>query len=158
MGAFSGPLDLLIKMDRNIKILHQGEYTRKRLKQRIEKSSRKKKETWKYDTNDGKLSRFNTGGGAGATVQPPGTVPAKQYSLTFEAGPLYLDLIADDEDNIKVSGFAETPDGKPGPAEESGKILDGDYLLACNETSFEDLGFYESIDVIKAASYQRILI
>ena len=66
-----------------------------------------------------------------------------------------MDLIADDDDNIKVSGFAETPDGNPGPAEKSGEIKEGDYLLGCNETSFEDLGFYDSIDVIKAAGYPK---
>ena len=153
--VLSGPLDLLIKWTATLKFCTKANTQEKAEATHRKKAAERKKNRGSMMQMMVSFSRFNTGGGAGATVQPPGTVPAKQYSLTFEAGPLYLDLIADDEDNIKVSGFAETPDGKPGPAEESGKIVDGDYLLACNETSFEDLGFYESIDVIKAASYPK---
>ena len=103
-----------------------------------------------------KFSRFAIGGGN--DLVPPGTTPAEQFELTFDSGPLYLDLVADDDDNIMCSGFAETESGEPGPAEQTGKILAGDYLLACNDNSFERLKFYDAIDVIRGAPYPKTFL
>ncbi len=152
--VLSGPLELVIKWAATLKYC-----TRANTRQQAEASSKKKAAEKKKSRGSVMdimvaFSRFNTSGESNA-VQPPGTIQAKQYSLTFDSGPLYLDLIADDDDNIKVSGFAETPNGNPGPAEQSGEIVEGDYLLACNEVSFQDLGFYEAIDVIKASGYPK---
>ena len=107
--------------------------------------------------------RFSAAGGMfknaiiGDSVSPPGTIPAFKYDVTFEHGPLHMDLEADEYDRPIVSTFSKNEEGGPGPAESSGKIQVGDALMACNGDQLEPFDFSDAISIVIGHKWPRTL-
>lgn len=74
------------------------------------------------------------------------------YSVTFGPGPMLLKLgVSPCFQFIEVEGFGRTEDGRPGPAERSGRIAVGDVLLGVGDTTFHKISFDSALHAIAAA-------
>jgi len=90
-------------------------------------------------------------------VQPPGTIPAYEYKVIFQGGPLHMDLEADEEDRPTVLSFSKNSEGEKGPAEACGQIQIGDALVACNEDQLDRYDFTDAISVVVGQPWPRTM-
>lgn len=157
LWVFGGPLEYVVKWGVALKFATKDNSEEEAKAANVEKKRLRKQNRSSMVAMNNTFQMFSrfAGKGKGTDVRPPGTIPAEAYDLEFESGPLFLDLVADDDDNIVCAGFANSGSGEPGPAEKTGKIKSGDYLLGVNGTSFETLKFYDAIDVIRKAEYPK---
>ena len=80
------------------------------------------------------------------------------YVLSFRGGPLYIDIAPGEKDEIEVDGFIVPSNGKPGPAEKTGIIEEGDVIVAINGTNLCPLNFDDGLDVFADATWPRMII
>ena len=90
-------------------------------------------------------------------VRPPGTINAFEYDVEFTAGPLHMDLEADESDRPTVLAFSTTAAGDMGPAQATGKIEIGDALVKCNEEDLSDYDFTDAISIVIGTPWPRIM-
>jgi hypothetical protein len=83
-------------------------------------------------------------------IGPGGPCQDSEYQVCLQKGQsgLYMN-IGDCKDRVVVLGFRTMADGKPGPAEASGKIKVGDVLVAINGYRITHLRFQEIIQVLQ---------
>ena len=90
-------------------------------------------------------------------VRPPGTINAFEYDVEFTAGPLHMDLEADESDRPTVLAFSTTAAGDMGPAQATGKIEIGDALVKCNDEDLSDYDFTDAISIVIGTPWPRIM-
>lgn len=104
---------------------------------------------------------------ANANAENASQVQWEQYEVRFEEqGPLMLNVMGTanrDKDGkivnswIVVTSFESYPDGRPGRAEQTGKIGVKDYVVGVNGTELTDFTFNEAMDAIVGASWPKTL-
>ncbi|CAN0311753.1 unnamed protein product, partial [Phaeothamnion confervicola] len=84
---------------------------------------------------------------------------AIRVEVTFEVGNTPNVLLEESQpgNRLIVKGFPKRRDGRPGAAEQSGRIERGDFLEACNYIILEGIPFRSAIDLLMAQPYPLTL-